>query len=150
MTRTSASAVYCTAVPALGTGRPMAVGSVPDAASVSRGYGVVPTGNDTVNRRRPGASRQATSTNRGIWRDGITTMRVRQLMGEPNYLSGAALARILGLSKSSAIGKLNGDISWMLPDIACLSRYFHVSSDWLLGLSNDPHPSAAKGVVAPA
>nr|WP_274619184.1 helix-turn-helix domain-containing protein [Bifidobacterium amazonense] len=70
------------------------------------------------------------------------------LMGEPNYVSYAALARIMRLSKSSVTGKLNGDINWTLPDIRRIASHFRVSSDWLLGLSDDPVPSMAKEVVA--
>ena len=48
-----------------------------------------------------------------------------------------ALGSLLGLSKTSANGKLLGRIGWTTSDIVVLSEHFHVSTDYLLGLDAD-------------
>ncbi|MBW3079017.1 MULTISPECIES: helix-turn-helix domain-containing protein [Bifidobacterium] len=147
MSRTSASAA-CALSPVF------AVDGFADASRVLFGRGVVPQSHDTRFLLVPAANRdtsvpeQGAAGERELRRDGVTTRRVRMLMGEPNYVSYAALARIMRLSKSSVTGKLNGDINWTLPDIRRIASHFRVSSDWLLGLSDDPVPSMAKEVVA--
>ncbi|KFI50750.1 MULTISPECIES: helix-turn-helix domain-containing protein [Bifidobacterium] len=148
MSRTSASAA-CALPPVF------AVDGFADASRVLFGRGVVPQSHDTRFLLVPASNRgisvpdgQGAASERELRRDGVTTRRVRMLMGEPNYVSYAALARIMRLSKSSVTGKLNGDINWTLPDIRRIASHFRVSSDWLLGLSDDPVPSTAKEVVA--
>ena len=44
---------------------------------------------------------------------------------------------VLGLSKTSANGKLLGRIGWTTSDIVVLSEHFRVSTDYLLGLDAD-------------
>lgn len=48
-------------------------------------------------------------------------------------VSRAALARHLGLSRSSITQKLNGDIAFTLRDLTALADQFHISVDELLG-----------------
>ena len=47
------------------------------------------------------------------------------------------LTSLLGLSKTSANGKLLGRIGWTTSDIVVLSEHFRVSTDYLLGLDAD-------------
>lgn len=57
-------------------------------------------------------------------------------------LTCAQLGLILGLSKTSANGKLLGRIGWTTSDIIALSKHFHVSTDYLLGCSDCEEVSA--------
>lgn len=50
-------------------------------------------------------------------------------------LTCAQLGNIIGLSAPSASGKLHGRIGWTVSDLVKLANYFHVSTDYLLGLT---------------
>lgn len=66
--------------------------------------------------------------------DGVTQRIGALVKGEG--LTCAQLGSLLGLSKTSANGKLLGRIGWTTSDIVVLSEHFHVSTDYLLGLND--------------
>lgn len=64
------------------------------------------------------------------------TQRINALV-KGEGLTCAQLGSLLGLSKTSANGKLLGRIGWTTSDIVVLSEHFRVSTDYLLGLDAD-------------
>ena len=64
------------------------------------------------------------------------TQRISALV-KSEGLTCAQLGSLLGLSKTSANGKLLGRIGWTTSDIVVLSEHFHVSTDYLLGFDAD-------------
>ncbi|AHJ15840.2 MULTISPECIES: helix-turn-helix domain-containing protein [Bifidobacterium] len=66
----------------------------------------------------------------------VVTQRISALVKDEG-LTCAQLGSLLGLSKTSANGKLLGRIGWTTSDIVVLSEHFHVSTDYLLGFDAD-------------
>lgn len=64
------------------------------------------------------------------------TQRISALV-KSEGLTCAQLGSLLGLSKTSANGKLLGRIGWTTSDIVVLSEHFRVSTDYLLGPDAD-------------
>ncbi|MCI7131546.1 MAG: helix-turn-helix domain-containing protein [Lachnospiraceae bacterium] len=69
-----------------------------------------------------------------------TIQRIRELMKQ-QHISQRTLAEVLQVSRTSLNNYLTGK-RWLSLDLLCqISRYLDTSTDYLLGLSNQKHPS---------
>lgn len=78
----------------------------------------------------------------------LTTERICLLV-EGEGLTCQEVGNLLGLSKTSANGKLNGNIGWTIKDIRRLACHFGVSTDYLFGISEQERSEDKRGAPVP-
>lgn len=65
------------------------------------------------------------------------------MLMEEAHISQVKLAKIIGITNVSISRYLSGNRSPRIEIVVKLAKYFHVSSDFLLGLSNTPYINTA-------
>ncbi|WP_309122392.1 helix-turn-helix transcriptional regulator [Paenibacillus sp.] len=76
-------------------------------------------------------------------------VRLRELR-KKNGLSMAEFGRRIGIAKSTVAGYEGGEREPSLDTVAAIARLFDVTSDYLLGLTDRPHPLSVEPGLAAA
>jgi plasmid maintenance system antidote protein VapI len=73
-----------------------------------------------------------------VQRKAVVNTPIKSWLSNEN-ISQSRLGKILGVTRATANGKVNGWIAWQPHDLEILHDAYGLSSDFVLGFSNDPY-----------